>query len=151
MLRFLLFKNLPMEDTASKSFEWKIFLFGLALGLTLALILLIILNFRSSKNTNSVSIGKKLDLTLSSPKDSFATSEKTLSVIGTSGVKSIVTITTGTENKIVTTSSGGSFSTKLNLTEGKNIIKVTSFDPTNGTSQTQKKEVFYLNEDLSNL
>lgn len=93
---------------------------------------------------------KILNLAVSTPEKNIATSEKTISISGSTGIKSIVTVSLGKQSKIVETA-GSYFSTTLNLTEGKNRITIVAFDPSSGLSQTSSREVLYLNEDLTSL
>ena len=125
-------------------------LFGLLIGLLLAgLIWLLVRN--SSSNTNSVTPPTAtLSLNLTSPKENLATSENTLTVKGTTGIDSVVTIIGPTETKILQTD-GHNFSTIIHLTEGANLIDVTVYNPTTGDSRHTSREVLYLNEALSNL
>ncbi len=91
-----------------------------------------------------------LNLIVSTPSENLATDKKTLTISGTTSIDSLVTINSPQTNTIVRTSNGN-FSTKIDLLEGKNILNITAFDPKTGASQTETKEILYLDEDLSSL
>ncbi len=138
-------------ETQTSKFNLKKLIVGLVL--VLAAILIIFLIYRFTFNNKEVGLTptvKTLQLNLTSPKENFATSEKSLTIAGNTAVKGVVTISSGKQAKIVETS-GNSFSTNLDLVEGKNTITIVAFDPATGESQTTTKQILYLNEDLTNL
>lgn len=121
---------------------------GLVLGAGLCLGVVYL--FDSDRNRNNNQQAQILTLEVTSPGNSTAVSQKTITVSGSSGVSSIVTINSPLKQTIVE-AKDGNFSTQVELTEGKNVIEVVAFDPSTGESQTQKRDVLYLAEELKDL
>lgn len=140
-----------MEQQIEKQQSRLLFLFaGIFLGILLIFAVWIIINLVNKSKITSVTQTPKLALTIQSPANFLATSEKTVTVSGTTGIKSVVTINSPSQNKIFASQSG-TFTSNVDMVEGKNIIKITVFDPVTGTSESQSREVLYLNEDLTGL
>jgi len=126
------------------------FLFvGLLIGLFLATFFWVLVkdDGTSEKGSEKPNV---LSLNINTPTENLATSQKTLTVAGSTGIKSVVTVTGPSETKIIDASSE-TFSTTLELTEGKNIIDIVVYDPKSGSSVHETREVLFLNEDLSSL
>lgn len=141
-------------DTTTQEFlkdKYLKILLGFVTGVAITLGLFLIFNIVSNSNKSTTNTPEKiLKLELTSPNENITTSEKTVIVSGNTGIKSIVTISSGKQSKIVETA-GSYFSSSLELIEGKNIITVVAFDSSTGESQTTTKEVLYLNQDLTAL
>lgn len=140
-------------DTAPESLKDKYskILLGFVVGIVITLLVFLAANLFFHSNKTSTSQAEKiLNLTLTSPNVNLATSEKTVTVSGNTGIESVVTISCGKQSKIVE-ANGSYFSTNLDLTEGKNVVTITAFDPNTGNSQQTSREILYLNEDLTNL
>jgi len=125
-------------------------LLGFVLGIISIFVLLVVFALFNLNKTKQTPAAKTLKLELSSPSENLATSAKIVSISGTTNIKSIVSVTTGKQAKIVETS-GSTFSISLDLSEGKNIITITAFDPTNGDSQQIVRQVLYLSSELTDL
>ncbi len=127
------------------------FIVGVASTLLLLLLLiLLIVNVTSNSKKQTITSENILKLNLTYPDENLATSDKTVTISGSTGITSIVTISCGKQSKIVA-ANGGHFSASLDLNEGKNVVTITAFDPNTGDSQQTSREVLYLNEDLTNL
>ena len=139
-----------MENELPKEPSRLPFLFiGLIVGLLIAGALWVIVK-GGSDTQEAETATNVLSLEITSPAESLATSQNTLTVSGNTGVPSVVTVTGPSETKIIS-SDNASFSTSVELTEGKNIIDVVTYDPTTGVSEHETREVLYLDEDLSSL
>lgn len=114
------------------------------------LVILAFMTFTGFSRPKVLKTEKTLGLTLTSPTNFVATTQKTLAVSGHTGIKSIVTISLGKQSKIVETS-GDHFSVDLELSEGKNKITIVAFNKNTGEALTQTREILYLNFDLANL
>ena len=119
---------------------------GLLLGVILSLLLFTVLATDKTENPEP----KNLNLVVTTPQGNLATDKKSFTLVGDTTSDSVVTVNSPLTNTIVQTKNG-KFSAKLDLTEGKNVINITAFDPKTGSSQTTTKEILYLNEDLSSL
>ena|SRR3990167_1341584 len=137
-------------ETASEPLSSKIIyvLLGLAIGaiLSFTFVFFFVLDKEKDTSTNQ----PILSLILTNPEPDLATSNKTITVAGTTKVKSLVTVNSSQKSTIIEAKEG-TFSTKVDLLEGKNLINITAFDPQTGESQTTTREILYLDEDLSNL
>ena len=138
------------EIDTQKSKISKIIL-GFGLGIIFSLFTFLVINIVSNlSKTKTITPKQTLTLEVTSPETNLATSDKTITISGSTKVKSIVTLSTGKQSKIVETS-GNYFSGSLELTQGKNIITVVAFDSSTGESKTTTKEILYLDQDLTNL
>lgn len=90
---------------------------------------------------------KTLRLDLDSPSDESIVFESSIIVSGkTSAVKDVL-IFTDTQDLIITSKKDGSFSARLNLTEGINRIVATVFD-NDGEQRTQERIIYYSKEKI---
>lgn len=138
-------------ETEPKKFNLGQIIIGIVLGLVLAFVFSFIFNFFENPNkVSQTKTQKLLNLVINSPSDDTATSDKTVTVAGTTGINSVVTVSSGTQSKIVSTS-GDTFSAKLDLTEGKNTVTVVAYNADTAESQTKTIDILYLNEDLTSL
>ncbi len=134
-------------ETASTPLPSKI-LFGLVVFIAGLLVSLGLLYFFIFNKDQSNSTNKQiLTLEISSPETALATSGKTITVTGTTRIKSVVTVNSPQKSTVID-SNDGKFATEVALLEGKNIIAITAFDPSTGQSQTSQREVLYLSEEL---
>lgn len=138
------------NDTEFKNSKIPTFFLGVVVGLMVALFLLILFNLFFNSKPQPTETTKVLKLDIAQPADNIATSKKTFTLEGSTGIKSIVTLTSGNQSKIVEPV-GNRFSATIDLKEGKNVITIGAFDPKTGESQTETKEILMLEEDLTNL
>lgn len=138
------------DNIESKNSKISTLLLGFVAGLITVLFLPVVFNLLFNNKPQPAKSTKILKLEIAKPADNIATSEKTFTFSGSTGIKSIVTITSGNQAKIIETV-GNRFSTTINLKEGKNTITIGAFDPKTGESQTITKEILSLDEDLINL
>lgn len=138
-------------ETEHRRFYFRQILFGIVVGLVTTLVFIFSLNFfNQQKKSPETKTQKPLNLVVTSPESNTATPEKSITVRGTTGVSSVVTVSLGTQSKVAATS-GNSFSVKLDLTEGKNTITVVAYNTNTAGSQTKTVNILYLNEDLTSL
>lgn len=123
----------------------------IVLGLIVALVIVVVFNIIFNQSEpESTQTAKVLKLTLTSPADNIATSQETISVSGSTGIKSLVTVSLRDQAKIIETQNN-QFLTTLDLKEGKNTVTIVAYDPKTGESQTTTKEILMLDEDLTKL
>lgn len=122
--------------------------FGLLIGLALALLFFFFF-FRDKSQSDSDTV-VTLSLSLSEPDDLVTTTSKILTIKGSTTTGNIVTLNSPAKSTVIQ-ANNGQFSTSLDLVEGKNIINITSFNPTTGDSRTLQRQILYLDEDLSHL
>lgn len=125
------------------------FFFGILIGVVLSLAFYFIFLNSEHKNKSKLEVNT-LSLQISDPVKNLATSSKTITLSGTTTVKSLVTINYPQKNFVIE-SNDGKFTTTIDLIEGKNQINVTAYDPQTGQAQTESREILYLDEDISNL
>ena len=130
-----------------------VFLVSSFVGLLLfGLIFLLITFYLGARRTgNNLETNTKiLTLSISSPRENLAVSQKEIQLVGQTGKDSVVTVSTDSETKTLETKNA-LFSTKLSLREGLNIIQVVAFDLQTGESQTTNRQILYLENELTNL
>lgn len=88
-----------------------------------------------------------ISLTLDRPKDEEVVNSKVLVVSGKTQSNAVVVVVTDSSEDVISPSANGDFSTTVNLTDGENILEVTSIAP-NGESITSKKTVTYSQEEF---
>ncbi len=139
------------EETTRKFTLPKLFL-GLLLGFaTVGIFILLITFYLNARSTNDFSIKPKVfELSISSPKENIAVSQKEIQVTGRTGKDSVVTISSDSETKTIETRNS-LFSTKLTLREGLNVIRFSAFDIKTGESQVTNRQILYLESELINL
>lgn len=123
------------------------FVGGILLSLLVFLILGIIFDNRSVPFTPVV---KTFKLDITTPQENVATNQNLVTISGTVGLDAVVSVASGQETKIVQ-SHNANFSVQMNLVEGKNSFTITAFNPTTGESQTQKRDLLYLKDELTDL
>lgn len=139
-----------MEETDRTHSKIPIIILGIVLGIALTLGILFAKNYFFDRNKKATTQAKILTLKIDQPNKNLATANKTITISGSTEIASVVSINSGSQTKIIDTPKT-TFSQTLDLSEGKNIIQITAYDPITGGSQTETREVLYLNEDLSNL
>lgn len=88
-----------------------------------------------------------LTLNLSSPDDNVFTTSSDLLVQGKTSPKAEIILSTEAEDFVLETSSSGSFSTTIRLTEGVNSIEVSAFDDL-GNNKDEQRTVYYSKEKI---
>lgn len=88
-----------------------------------------------------------INLEITSPKDQFLSPNKTVEIQGKSKPGSTIFLESDTDNKVKEAGSDGSFTDKLDLIEGINIIRISALDE-NGEYLTKELTVFYTSEQL---
>ena len=86
-------------------------------------------------------------LNVDSPTDESVVGNKTVTVSGKTTPDATVVIMTNSDQKVVQPSTQGDFSTTIIITDGANLIRVTSFG-SDGQSETIQKTVTYSIEDF---
>lgn len=125
-----------------------ILIVGVVLGILLSATLLFVkIIFFDSPKQPATNITPALKLDLDSPRENLATSSKTLKISGSTGIKSIVTVSLGTQQKVVNADSR-TFTVNFDLSVGKNSLTVTAFDPQTGNTSTLSRTILYLAEGL---
>jgi hypothetical protein len=88
-----------------------------------------------------------ISLTLDQPKDEEVVSDKVLTVSGKTQSNAVVVVLTDSSEDVVSPSTDGTFSTTVNLSDGQNMLEVSSIAP-NGESVIIKKTVTYSQEEF---
>lgn len=104
----------------------------------------------SSSLKNYLPVTKKpvsLYLNLNSPDDEVLVFDKSLLVSGTTTPKSVVIISLEKSDAGTEANNKGDFSKIIELSEGLNLITVTSFD-SEGNSKQVSRTIFYLEEKI---
>jgi hypothetical protein len=141
-------------DTQGESGTSKllVFIIGLAIGLLLAAAIAFVkaeLDSRSGDSKVTTETAGIL-LSISSPSQGDITSDKTVTVKGSTGKDAVVAITGGAEDQIGETKEG-KFSIEINLVEGENEITVYAFDAGTGEAVQDTLSLLYLKENLASL
>lgn len=140
------------QKSPKDKYKYSKILQGFFVGIVFTLVLLFILNIVFNSNKSATKPTEKiLKLELNSPNENLATSGKKVIFSGNTGIQSIVTISSGKQSRIVETTKANNFSTSLDLTEGKNVVTITAFNPKNGESQVTTRDILIIEEDLTNL
>ena len=84
-------------------------------------------------------------LTISSPEDELVTEKRTIQISGKTDPQATVIISTEDEDKVVTPTSSGTFSTTATLSDGENEIVFTAFMP-DGQESVVKRTVSFSTE-----
>lgn len=138
-----------MNLSASPIFNKVLYiLIGLVIGVVICLTFVLIKD--STKKDSGSNQKALLKLELAQPEKFIATGEKVYKIAGDTQIASVITINSPTKN-VTLKSSDGKFSSEVELVEGKNVIDITAFDPDSGESQTDRKEILYLSEELNDL
>lgn len=138
-----------MNLSASPIFNKVLYiLIGLVIGVVICLTFVLIKD--STKKDSGSNQKALLKLELAQPEKFIATGEKVYKIAGDTQIASVITINSPTKN-VTLKSSDGKFSSEVELVEGKNVIDITAFDPNSGESQTDRKEILYLSEELNDL
>ncbi len=123
-------------------------------GFVIGSLLVVLVWFLSIKKPDTTPLpaskSESFTLQVNKPTPKLTTSEKVVTVTGSTGINSVITIIGPNETKVLQ-EDGNTFSTTVALSEGKNVIDITAYDPTTGNSQHQIREVLNLNEDLTSL
>jgi hypothetical protein len=88
-----------------------------------------------------------ISLTLDRPKDEEVVNDKVLTVSGKTQSNAVVVVLTDSSEDVVSPSADGAFSTTVNLSDGQNMLEVSSIAP-NGESVIIKKTVTYSQEEF---
>lgn len=94
------------------------------------------------KNPNST-----LELILNTPKDESISDTKSLEISGSTNPNVSVFIESDNDHTAVNSNDSGSFTGKINLSEGVNAIVITVYDEA-GNSNTKNLNIFYTAEKL---
>lgn len=86
-------------------------------------------------------------LNVSSPTDESVVGNKTVTVSGKTTPDATIVIMTNSDQKVIVPSGVGDFSTTIIITDGANLIRVTSFG-SDGQSETIQKTITYSIEDF---
>jgi hypothetical protein len=95
---------------------------------------------RKSKVSNET---KGLLLSVSNPNDNDVVNDKTIAINGSTG-KDAVVVVLGATSDLITETSEGNFSAKVDLNEGENLIQVYAFDTTTGESAQMPINLLYI-------
>ena len=141
-------------DTQGRSGTPKllVLIIGVAIGLLVAAAVAFVkvgLDSRGGDSQVTTEIAGIL-LSVSSPNEGDITSDKKVTIKGSTGKDAVVAIIGGTEDQIGETKDG-KFSIGINLAEGENEIAVYAFDPSTGASAQDSLNLLYLDEQLANL
>lgn len=86
-------------------------------------------------------------LNLTSPQDESVINNKVVQVSGNTKPDATIIVLTELDQKVVTPSSEGDFSTTVNIDSGENIIEITAIAP-NGEEKTIKRTVTFSTENF---
>jgi len=86
-------------------------------------------------------------LNIDSPTDESIVGNKTVTVSGKTTPEATVVIMTNSDQKVVSPSGQGDFSTTIIVADGANLIRVTAFG-SDGQSKTIQKTITYSTEDF---
>lgn len=139
-----------MEEQHSSS-RLSTLIAGILLGLLIfAIGLFVKAVFFSQSSDPVVNVPQVLELQIKTPSENLATNESKVEIAGSTGIKSVVTINSAEQTKILN-AANRSFSTEITLTSGKNLITITAFDTATGNSVSQQRTILYLIEGLADL
>jgi hypothetical protein len=128
-----------------------VLIIGVAVGLLLAAAIAFVkveLDSRSGDSQVTTETAGIL-LSINSPVEGDITSDKKVTVKGSTGKDAVVAITGGAEDQIGETKDG-KFSIEINLVEGENEITIYAFEPNSGESTQDTLSLLYLDEQLAN-
>jgi len=86
-------------------------------------------------------------LNLTNPQDEAVIDKKVVQVSGTTKPDATIIVLTQLDQKVVTPSTEGDFSTTVNIDDGQNIIEITAIAP-NGEEKTIKRTITFSTEDF---
>lgn len=84
----------------------------------------------------------QITLELSEPDKDIATTSAKLTINGKTSSNSLVSVTGGSDDAIITTDAGGAFSVPITLTEGLNVLVVSAFTEDGDTSSVTRNVVY---------
>lgn len=116
---------------------------GIIIGILVAGSVYFTYSFFKNRQPKVSNETKGLLLSVSNPNDNEVVNDKTITINGSTG-KDAVVVVLGATNDLITETSGGNFSAKVDLNEGENLIRVYAFDTTTGESAQMPINLLYI-------
>lgn len=108
----------------------------------------------SPQNTKTITLSEpspspsqNVVLTLKSPTDEMVVTKKIISIEGTTEENATVLIVTPVDQKVLTPTSAGNFSTTVNIDDGQNFVEITAISPS-GEENKITRTVTFSTEDF---
>lgn len=123
-------------------------LLGILIALVVIALVFMVREYKVRRDLEKTQTNSSLEI--STPENFTATNQSKIKLAGQAKGRSYITINSN-KKQLILDSQNGEFSTDLELSEGKNTISITAYNPDTGQAQTATKEVLYINEDLNSL